>query len=185
LCLFAAVAFNSKARESNARDKIALPFDEGHYEESEVGGYGMKPLRTLESGTLVASVLATGCGGAGSSSIGPGTPPGPLAVSLSTSTVVAPQHQITWWGIYNEYNINGMTPSEYIQLYNTLVPAMLNVDSTIKISAMELSFSGATSITIDAKTNATSGPASLNITPAKKISVTLGRYGVTLLKLNP
>ncbi len=50
-----------------------------------------------------------------------------------------PQHQITWWGIYNEYNINGMTPSEYIQLYNTLVPAMLNVDSTIKISAMELS----------------------------------------------
>jgi len=99
--------------------------------------------------------------------------------------VVAPQHQITWWGIYNEYNINGMTPSEYIELYNTLVPAMLNVDSTIKISAMELSFSGATSITIDAKTNATSGPASLNITPAKKISVTLGGYGVTLLKLNP
>ena len=50
-----------------------------------------------------------------------------------------PQHQITWWGIYNEYNINGMTPSEYIQLYNTLVPAMLNVDSTIKISGLELS----------------------------------------------
>ena len=31
-----------------------------------------------------------------------------------------------------------MTPSEYIQLYNTVVPAMLAVDSTIKISAMEL-----------------------------------------------
>ena len=56
LCLFAAVAFNSKARESNARGKTALPFDEGHYEESEVGGYGMKPLRILESGTLVAVV---------------------------------------------------------------------------------------------------------------------------------
>jgi hypothetical protein len=50
-----------------------------------------------------------------------------------------PQRKITWWGIYNEYNINGMTPSEYIQLYNTVVPAMLSVDSTIKISAMELS----------------------------------------------
>ncbi len=49
-----------------------------------------------------------------------------------------PQRKITWWGIYNEYNINGMTPSEYIQLYNALVPAMLAVDSTIKISAMEL-----------------------------------------------
>src|SRR5260370_14431312 len=49
-----------------------------------------------------------------------------------------PQRKITWWGIYNEYNINGMTPSEYIQLYNAVVPAMLAVDSTIKISAMEL-----------------------------------------------
>ena len=55
-----------------------------------------KPLRFLESWTLAgvlvtASVLATGCGGPGSSSSGPGTPPGPLTVSLSTSTVVAPQ----------------------------------------------------------------------------------------------
>ena len=49
-----------------------------------------------------------------------------------------PQHPITWWGIFNEYNINGMTPSQYIQLYNTVVPAMLSVDNTIKISALEL-----------------------------------------------
>jgi hypothetical protein len=49
-----------------------------------------------------------------------------------------PAHKITWWGIYNEYNINGMTPSEYVQLYNTVVPAMLAVDNTIKISALEL-----------------------------------------------
>src|SRR5467141_2174014 len=55
-----------------------------------------------------------------------------------------PQRKITWWGIYNEYNINGMTPSEYIQLYNTAVPAMLSVDSTIKISAMELSVANPT-----------------------------------------
>jgi hypothetical protein len=49
-----------------------------------------------------------------------------------------PQHPITWWGIFNEYNINGMTASQYIQLYNTMVPAMLSVDSTIKIVALEL-----------------------------------------------
>jgi hypothetical protein len=50
----------------------------------------------------------------------------------------SPRRKITWWGIYNEYNINGMTPSEYVRLYNVVVPAMLAVDSTIKISALEL-----------------------------------------------
>src|SRR5436853_7906757 len=49
----------------------------------------MKPERFLETEMLVAVLaawaFATGCGG------GPGTPPGPLSVSLSTSTVVAPQ----------------------------------------------------------------------------------------------
>ena len=49
-----------------------------------------------------------------------------------------PQHPITWWGIFNEYNINGMTAIQYIQLYNAVVPAMLSVDGTIKISALEL-----------------------------------------------
>jgi len=49
-----------------------------------------------------------------------------------------PQHPITWWGIFNEYNINGLTASQYIQLYNTVVPAMLSVDYTIKISELEL-----------------------------------------------
>ncbi len=49
-----------------------------------------------------------------------------------------PQHPITSWGIFNEYNINGITASQYIQLYNALVPAMLTVDNTIKISALEL-----------------------------------------------
>ena len=49
----------------------------------------MKPERFLETEMLVAVLaawaFATGCGG------GPGIPPGPLTVSLSTSTVVAPQ----------------------------------------------------------------------------------------------
>jgi hypothetical protein len=48
------------------------------------------------------------------------------------------QH-ITWWGIFNEYNINGLTPAQYIKLYDTAVPAMLAVDPTIKFSALELS----------------------------------------------
>jgi hypothetical protein len=40
--------------------------------------------------------------------------------SLGGTTFVSPsypQHPITWWGIFNEYNINGMTASEYIQRY--------------------------------------------------------------------
>jgi hypothetical protein len=48
-------------------------------------------------------------------------------------------HAITWWGIFNEYNINGLTPAEYVQVYNAVVPAMLAVDGTIKFSAIELS----------------------------------------------
>jgi hypothetical protein len=46
---------------------------------------------------------------------------------------------ITWWGIFNEYNLNDLTASEYLTLYNTTVPAMLAVDPTIKISALEIS----------------------------------------------
>jgi len=51
----------------------------------------------------------------------------------------ASPHKITWWGIFNEYNINGLTPAEYVQLYNAVVPAMLAVDPSIKFSALELS----------------------------------------------
>lgn len=46
---------------------------------------------------------------------------------------------IQWWGIFNEPNINGLTASEYVTLYNTVVPAMLAVDSTLKFSALEFS----------------------------------------------
>jgi hypothetical protein len=48
------------------------------------------------------------------------------------------QH-ITWWGIFNEYNLNGLTPAQYVQLYDTVVPAMQAVDPAIKFSALELS----------------------------------------------
>lgn len=49
----------------------------------------------------------------------------------------ASSNKITWWGIFNEYNINGLTASEYVQLYNAVVPAMLKVDPTIQFSALE------------------------------------------------
>jgi len=50
----------------------------------------------------------------------------------------ASMNKITWWGIFNEYNINGLTPAQYVQVYNAVVPAMLAVDPTIKFSALEL-----------------------------------------------
>ncbi len=51
----------------------------------------------------------------------------------------ASANHITWWGVFNEYNINGLTAAQYVQLYNAMVPAMLAVDPTIKFSALELS----------------------------------------------
>jgi hypothetical protein len=54
----------------------------------------------------------------------------------------------------------------------------------VDVSALG-TFSSATSITIDAKTSATSGPLAVNVAPALKMSLTLGGYGVTLLKLKP
>jgi hypothetical protein len=48
-------------------------------------------------------------------------------------------YPITWWGIFNEYNINGLSASDYLTLYNATVPAMLAVDPTIRISALEYS----------------------------------------------
>lgn len=46
---------------------------------------------------------------------------------------------IQWWGIFNEPNINGISASDYVTLYNTVVPAMLAVDPTLKFSALEFS----------------------------------------------
>jgi hypothetical protein len=46
---------------------------------------------------------------------------------------------ITWWGIFNEPNGNGIDAAQYVTIYNTVVPAMLAVDPTIKLSAIEYS----------------------------------------------
>jgi Glycosyl hydrolases family 39 len=57
---------------------------------------------------------------------------------------------ITYWGIYNEPNLNGFskgingstapyTPADYVTLYNTVVPKMQAVDPNLKFVAVELS----------------------------------------------
>jgi uncharacterized protein (TIGR03437 family) len=48
-------------------------------------------------------------------------------------------YPITWWGIFNEPNGNGLTPQDYVDLYNTMVPAMAQADPSIKFAAIELS----------------------------------------------
>lgn len=48
------------------------------------------------------------------------------------------QH-IAWWGIFNEPNLTGLTPAQYVTLYDTVVPAMLAVDPSLKFSALEFS----------------------------------------------
>jgi hypothetical protein len=50
----------------------------------------------------------------------------------------SPYH-ISWWGIYNEPNGNGIAAADYPTLYNTVVPAMQAVDPTLKFVAVELS----------------------------------------------
>ncbi|MHB8736785.1 MAG: COG1470 family protein, partial [Terriglobales bacterium] len=45
---------------------------------------------------------------------------------------------IVWWGIFNEPNINGLSASQYVQLYNQAVPAMLAADPRIHFAAVEL-----------------------------------------------
>ncbi|MGA2135158.1 MAG: hypothetical protein ABSH50_22970 [Bryobacteraceae bacterium] len=48
-------------------------------------------------------------------------------------------YPVTWWGIFNEPNGNGLTAQQYTDLYNTVVPAMAQVDPSIKFLAVELS----------------------------------------------
>lgn len=50
----------------------------------------------------------------------------------------SPYH-VTWWGIFNEPNINGLSADDYTDLYNVVVPAILAVDPAIKVVAVELS----------------------------------------------
>jgi len=48
-------------------------------------------------------------------------------------------YPITYWGVFNEPNLNGLTALQYTALYNQTVPTMQAVDSSIKFVAVELS----------------------------------------------
>jgi Glycosyl hydrolase catalytic core len=48
-------------------------------------------------------------------------------------------YPITYWGIFNEPNINGLSATQYTDLYNLMVPDLQAVDPTIKFVAVELS----------------------------------------------
>ena len=46
---------------------------------------------------------------------------------------------IQWWGIYNEPSINNnLTATDYVNMYNALIPAMQSVDPSLKFVALEL-----------------------------------------------
>lgn len=45
---------------------------------------------------------------------------------------------IKYWGVYNEPNFNNMTPAEYTQMYNVVVPAMKAADPSLVFLAGEL-----------------------------------------------
>ena len=45
---------------------------------------------------------------------------------------------ITWWGILNEPSINNVSDTQYVQIYNTVVPAMKAADPNVKFVALEL-----------------------------------------------
>jgi uncharacterized protein (TIGR03437 family) len=49
-------------------------------------------------------------------------------------------YQVTWWGIFNEPDVNGVSPADYATLYNTVVPGMQAVDPNIKFVALELAY---------------------------------------------
>ncbi|HXX68836.1 MAG TPA: hypothetical protein VEK07_16740 [Polyangiaceae bacterium] len=44
---------------------------------------------------------------------------------------------IPWWGIYSDYNTNGLANTDYVMLYTTAVSAMQAADPTIRFSAFE------------------------------------------------
>jgi hypothetical protein len=62
--------------------------------------------------------------------------------SANGQTYISPAYPtgtVTWWGIYNEPNINNnLTAQQYVTMYNTLVPAMQAVDPKLRFAAVEL-----------------------------------------------
>jgi uncharacterized protein (TIGR03437 family) len=48
-------------------------------------------------------------------------------------------YPVTWWGIFNEPNGNGLTAQEYTNLYNVAATAMAQADPSVQFVALELS----------------------------------------------
>jgi hypothetical protein len=58
---------------------------------------------------------------------------------LYVSPAYAQNEIVTWWGIYNEPNINNnLTAAQYTDMYNEVVPKMQLIDGNIKFAAVEL-----------------------------------------------
>jgi uncharacterized protein (TIGR03437 family) len=47
-------------------------------------------------------------------------------------------YPVTWWGIFNEPDFNGVSAAQYVTLYNTVVPQMAQADPSVKFLAVEL-----------------------------------------------
>lgn len=78
-----------------------------------------------------------------------------------------PNQTITWWGIYNEPSINNnLTDTEYVAMYNAVVPAMQSVDSNLKFVALELCCSSESWVTTFAQ----------NLTPGLPVDAVATHY---------
>ena len=78
-----------------------------------------------------------------------------------------PGEKITWWGIYNEPCINNsLTASDYVNMYNAVVPAMQSADSSLKFVAMELCCSSEDWVTTFAQ----------NVTPGLPVDAVATHY---------
>jgi hypothetical protein len=57
---------------------------------------------------------------------------------------------------------------------------------TVVVDLSQLgNFTSATELTIDANTNVASGPSAVTVMPAPQMTINMGGYGVTFLKLVP
>ena len=79
-------------------------------------------------------------------------------------------YPITWWGIYNEPNINNLTNAQDAALYNATVPAMQAVDPSLRFVAGE--------VTGDQFTIETYLPGALNGINARVDAVAIHLYSV-------
>jgi len=59
-------------------------------------------------------------------------------ITRSATYKSAAETPVKYWGVWNEPNYSNVSPEQYVQMYNTVVPMMKSVDSSIKTVALEL-----------------------------------------------